>query len=273
MPSFNELITQGNAWLFFPFAMLLGAIHGLEPGHSKTMMTAFIISIQGTVWQAFLLGISATFSHTAVIWLLAFIGLRYSESLSIEELEPYFQLATGIIIVGLAGWMFYRTRQAQKEFRLHQDHHTHGHHDHDSHENHDHSHTESELEFGDAHERAHALELQKHLANRNITTGQIILFGLTGGLLPCPSAFAVLLVCLQLKEFTLGFALVLAFSLGLAVTLVVVGVVAAVSVKHATKRFKGFGEIARKLPYISSGIMALIGMLVAVQGLRHIFTH
>src|SRR3989338_6639567 len=105
MPSFNEYLAQGNAWLFFPMAILLGALHGLEPGHSKTMMTAFIVAIRGTVWQAFLLGVSATISHTAIIWTLAFVGMHYSSRLNVEELEPYFQLATGVVVIGLACWM------------------------------------------------------------------------------------------------------------------------------------------------------------------------
>jgi nickel/cobalt exporter len=42
----------GNIWLFIPSAILLGALHGLEPGHSKTMMAAFIVAIRGTVSQA-----------------------------------------------------------------------------------------------------------------------------------------------------------------------------------------------------------------------------
>ena len=84
----------------------------------------------------------------------------------------------------------------------------------------------------------------------------------------CPSAFAVLMLCLQLKEFTLGFALVLAFSLGLAITLVSVGSIAALSVRHATKRFKGFGEIARKAPYVSSVVLVILGCIIAAQGLR-----
>jgi nickel/cobalt transporter (NicO) family protein len=102
-----------------------------------------------------------------------------------------------------------------------------------------------------------------------VTTGQLILFGLTGGLLPCPSAFAVLMICLQLEQFTLGFALVLAFSVGLALTLVSVGSLAALSVKHASKHFKGFGEIARKAPYVSSVVLLVIGLLIAAQGVKH----
>jgi len=259
MPSFNEYIAQGNAWLFFPMTVLLGALHGLEPGHSKTMMTAFIVAIRGTVWQAFLLGVSAALSHTAIIWILAFIGLHYSSSFNVEELEPYFQMATGIVIVGIACWMLYRTRQAQKEAHSHGDHH-----------HHEEMAPVGDIEFGDAHERAHAAEMQKRLMNQRVTTGQVILFGLTGGLLPCPSAFAVLLVCLQLKKVSLGFALVLGFSIGLAVTLVTVGTIAAISVKHATKKFARFGEFARKVPYASSMVLILIGLLVVIQGLRHL---
>jgi ABC-type nickel/cobalt efflux system permease component RcnA len=51
VPSLAELLSQGagNAWLFIPSAILLGALHGLEPGHSKTMMAAFIVAIRGRV--------------------------------------------------------------------------------------------------------------------------------------------------------------------------------------------------------------------------------
>lgn len=257
MPSFNEYIAQGNPWLFLPMAVMLGALHGLEPGHSKTMMTAFIVAIRGTVWQAFLLGIAAAISHTAIIWVLALAGFHYSSSLNVAELEPYFKMATGLMVIGLACWMLYRTRQAQKEAHSHERHHPEG------------PATEGNIEFGDAHERAHAAKMQKQLTDRQVTTGQIIVFGLTGGLLPCPSAFAVLLVCLQLKKVTLGFALVLGFSIGLAITLVTTGCIAAISIKHASKKFKGFGEFARKVPYVSSTLLILIGLLVAIQGLRH----
>ena len=70
------------------------------------------------------------------------------------------------------------------------------------------------------------------------------MFGLTGGLIPCPAAITVLLLCLQLKEFTLGFVLVLCFSIGLAITLVTVGVAAALSVRHATNRWSWFSTFA-----------------------------
>lgn len=383
MTSFHEYLTQGNAWLFIPAAIVLGALHGLEPGHSKTMMAAFIIAIRGTVRQAVLLGFSATISHTVVIWLLAFVGLHYSGRIDPESTEPYFQVIAGVMVIGMAVWMFTRTRRDIHDAHHHHHRDAHGHdggdrHAHDqqprgSHggplvatgenerteisvfethapprfrlhfydgrlqpimvptdhaitletsrrdgskqvfefqtqgdclestseipephefqatlivsrdggspvtycarfeeEHHNHPPDSGGEDFADAHEREHAMEIEKRFASRNVTTGQLIMFGLTGGLMPCPAAFAVLLVCLQLKKFTLGFALVVAFSAGLAITLVGVGAIAAISLHHASKRFKGFGEIARRAPYISSSVMALIGIAVAVQGLRHL---
>src|ERR1700712_2321222 len=103
MTSLTDLIQQGSAhaWLLVPSAILLGALHGLEPGHSKTMMAAFIIAIRGTVPQAVLLGLSAALSHTAVVWVVALGGQYLGRGLSGEEVEPYFQLASGVIVAGV----------------------------------------------------------------------------------------------------------------------------------------------------------------------------
>lgn len=116
MPGFAELLSQGSehAWLFIPSAILLGALHGLEPGHSKTMMAAFIVAIRGTVTQAALLGIAATVSHTAVVWGIAFAGMYLWRGVDAESVEPYFQLASAAIIIAIALWMLWRTWQDQR---------------------------------------------------------------------------------------------------------------------------------------------------------------
>src|SRR6186997_941709 len=115
MTSFSEMLAHGNAWLFIPSAIVLGALHGFEPGHSKTMMAAFIIAIRGTVMQAVLLGLSATFSHTALIWVLALTGLHYSREIDIEKIEPWLQLFTGLVVIGMATWIFRRARREESE--------------------------------------------------------------------------------------------------------------------------------------------------------------
>ena len=371
--SFQDYLAHGQGWLFLPAAVLLGALHGLEPGHSKTMMASFIISIPGTVAQAALLGLSAAFSHTLIIWVLAAIGLHFSGQLDVEGLEPWFQLATGVIIVGMAAWMFTRIRRDRRATSHH--HHyadepkppgTQGAHggpllatganerieisvfetnvpprfrlyfydqrqqpiappadqtltletsrpDGTKHlfefthqgtylesvsnipephefsvglkvssggypityyssfeEHHHHSHDASQDGFVDAHQREHAQQLESRFAGQTVTTRQVVIFGLTGGLMPCPAAFAVLLLCLQIKQFALGFATVLAFSIGLAVTLVAVGSAAALSVREASRRFAGFAAFAHRLPYASVGLITAVGLVLAALGLKHI---
>jgi nickel/cobalt exporter len=385
MPSFAELLSQGagNAWLFIPSAILLGALHGLEPGHSKTMMAAFIVAIRGTVAQAVMLGLAATLSHTLIVWGIALGGMHLWQGVAPEAFEPWFQLISGLIIIAMALWMIWRTWQDRKRAQAGHDHRDHGHsHDHahgehhgfgqhghgeearridtghgvivlevfedgvpprwrmrterghawkaadvtietrrpdgavqrfafadrggylesvdeipDPHQfearvslghgNHTHDYDVSFSEdhghlharpttaglalandgYQDAHERAHANDIRKRFTDRNVTNWQIIVFGLTGGLIPCPAAITVLLLCLQLKEITLGAVLVLCFSIGLAITLVTVGAAAAISVRYASSRISWLSTVARRAPYVSGVLIIAVGIYVSLHGL------
>ena len=122
--------------------------------------------------------------------------------------------------------------------------------------------------YQDPHELAHANDIRNRFANREVTTSQIVMFGLTGGLIPCPASITVLLLCLQLKKIALGATLVLCFSIGLALTMVFSGVLAALSVKHISKKWSGFGELARKAPYFSSALILIVGLYVGYEGLH-----
>jgi len=120
--------------------------------------------------------------------------------------------------------------------------------------------------YQDPHELAHANDIRRRFANREVTTGQIVVFGVTGGLIPCPASITGLLLCLQLKRVTLGATLVLCFSIGLALTMVASGALAALSVRHVSRRWSGFGDFACKAPYISRIVIALVGLFVGYQG-------
>ncbi|WP_408641541.1 nickel/cobalt efflux transporter [Shimwellia pseudoproteus] len=137
---------------------------------------------------------------------------------------------------------------------------------------HEHHHHETDglvkgtKEYQDAHELAHANDIKRRFDGKEITNGQILLFGLTGGLIPCPAAITVLLICLQFKALTLGATLVVCFSIGLALTLVTVGVGAAVSVHQVAKRWHGFSAVAKKAPYFSSILIGCIGIYMGIHG-------
>lgn len=277
MANLGDLFRDGaaNAWLFAPTAVALGALHGLEPGHSKTMMAAFIAAVRGTVGQAVLLGLAATVSHTAIVWLVAMTGLYFGSRWNVDASEPYLELASGVLILAVAGWMMWQTWSARRGVvaRADHDHHSQSHHHHDDGHSHDHSHGDADggllaLDEAsmDAHERAHAQDIEKRFANRSVTTGQIVLFGLTGGLVPCPASITVLILCLQIGEVALGAVLVLCFSIGLALTMVAVGVAAAVGVRHASKRWSGFDQLAARAPYFSGALISVIGVYTLYSG-------
>jgi nickel/cobalt transporter (NicO) family protein len=357
MPDIAALIQSGttNLWLFIPTAILLGALHGLEPGHSKTMMAAFIIAVRGTVMQAILLGLAATVSHTAVVWAIALAGLHFGAAWSTEATEPYLQLVSAFLIIGIALWMLWRNWHDQNGEHHHHDQDgevrlvdighdnrlaldifekdvpprwrierlsgpaidaatlaletvrpdgsrqsfsfidrdglyesvedipepheftanlrvAHGNHAHaHSIEFREHHHTHGGLDVGldhdaGAHERAHAEDIRRRFANQRVTTGQIVVFGLTGGLIPCPASITILLLCLQLKQFTLGAMLVLCFSVGLALTMVTVGTAAAMSVHHVATRWEGFAVLARRAPYVSGVLIILVGLYTGYLG-------
>jgi len=267
MESLGTVIQQGSAsaLVLLPMALLLGALHGLEPGHSKTMMAAFIIAVRGTVPQAILLGLAAASSHVIIVWALALAALTWGADLSDERTEPWLLLVSGVIIILVAAWMFGRAWRDSRPTDTQHDHH----HDHSHGHHHDHLHRH-DPNLLDAHSRSHARQIEERFSGRPVTTGQVVLFGLTGGLLPCAAAVTVLIVCLQLQKFWLGVAMVGAFSVGLALTLVAVGVVAAWGAGHAARRFSGLDRWSRRLPFLSSALVALIGALMLASGWAHL---
>ena len=258
MPDIATLLQSGAAhpWLYLPAAVLLGALHALEPGHSKSLMAAFIVAIRGTPRQAAVLGVSAAVGHTIVVWLLALLGLYFGSRMNFDRIELWLVLISGLLIVALALRLLGAVKREAS-------HHDHGH-EHDRDHGHDHDHHLDD----DAHAAAHTRELEARFKGRAaVTNAEIAWFGFTGGLLPCPSAIAVLLVCLQLKAFTLGVAMVAAFSLGLAITLVAVGLAAAWGTEKAAQSWTGFEAWAPRLPYISASIVLLLGVVMSLRGL------
>ncbi|MEM7296540.1 MAG: nickel/cobalt efflux transporter [Pseudomonadota bacterium] len=267
-----------NPLLLFAMALVLGGLHGLEPGHSKTMMAAYIIATKGTIAQAILLGMSAAFSHSIIVWVLAYIALSYGNELIGEQLEPYFIAVSGIIVLAIAAWMFWQAWSARRPAPAVHGHayaHAHGHeHDHDHHHEGGHSHHHHHgHESADAHARAHAEEIEARLADGRTGTWQTVLFGLSGGLIPCPAAITVFLLCVQLGQFALGITLVSAFSLGLAITLVLIGVVAATGIGVVSKRMSSGSWIMDAAPYLSSLLIGAIGLLMIWAALHHLSGH
>jgi nickel/cobalt exporter len=105
------------------------------------MMAAYIVAIRGTIGQAILLGVCAALSHSLIVWIVAMLGLSLGKEILNSHFEAWLLIASGVIILGIATWMFRRTGQSLGWFRRHHHGHHHGHHHYD-HDHHDHHHDE-----------------------------------------------------------------------------------------------------------------------------------
>jgi len=167
MPDLSQIIqvSAAHAWFYLPVAVILGALHALEPGHAKSLMAAYIVSIRGTPGQAALLGLSAAVGHTIIVWILAIAAFLFGRNMIAEQAEPWLTLLSGVLVTLLAIRMFLRLRIGSHNHKHHHDHHHHHGHLHD----HGHMHHERQIKNG-------------------ASAADIVWFGFSGGLLPCPAA-------------------------------------------------------------------------------------
>ena len=94
----------------------------------------------------------------------------------------------------------------------------------------------------------------------------LIPLGISGGIVPCPPAIVALIFAFSVSRVGFGLAIILAFSLGLAVVLSAVGI-AVVSLRGFANRFESTGPILRFLPVLSALVVMGLGFAVIVQGL------
>lgn len=337
--------------VYLPVAIGLGALHALEPGHSKTLVAAYMINIKGTKRDAFFLGVSAATTHSIIVIALSVAALWLGREAFTEKAEHWLQIGSGIVvtILGLIllirQWMRLKPKAPAS--------HEHHHHapnpviistpiatgtveiidtpagermrftaDGDGNsltgvtvrirrdgsdeileltrqdatnpiylsnvapaephefkanvtlrsstgeesrpfamfepEGHGHSHDAHDDLDEDAHARAHAAAMPTYAEGQRPTMAQVIAFGAAGGMIPCSASITVMLLALSTGKFLLGVLAVLCFSVGLAATLVGMGMVVSVGADRLMKsqRFAGASRLA---PLISSGVIMLSG--------------
>src|SRR5262245_46784180 len=235
-PRPNVQVTSGNAFteligareltvsvvaLTLVVAATLGALHALEPGHGKTVVAAYLVGSRGTAWHAVILGLIVTASHTAGVYLLGAATVYASRDIVPERIYPWVALGSGLAIAALGLALFLRRYAGREAAHTHAHHHHHDGHHHDGHGDGDmpaHGH-------GHAHHHHHSHEDTGHHrhAPGRVSLSQLWALGITGGIVPCPAALVVLLSALSLRRVGFGLLLIVAFSLGLAVVLVAIG--------------------------------------------------
>jgi ABC-type nickel/cobalt efflux system permease component RcnA len=194
----EEQISVGFVLTAMAIAFAFGMLHALGPGHGKTVVAAYLVGERGTARHALFLGATVTLTHTSSVFALGLVTLYASQFILPERLFPWLTLASAVTVVALGGYLVMsrlaglRARAGDEVAAGHGHAHDHGH--------------------RHGHEHAAAMSWR-----------QLVPLGVSGGLIPCPSALVVLLGAISLHRVELGLVLVLAFSLGLAAVLTGIG--------------------------------------------------
>ena len=282
----------------------LGALHALEPGHGKTIVAAYLVGSRGTAAHACLLGLIVTASHTAGVYLLGAITLYASRYVVPDRLYPWLSVISGLTIAGVGLYLFLLRRRGDGYGHAHPHVHAHDHphvhhHDHDHVHSHSHSHSHSHthlhaheseahgkahahLVMGDTHDEvAHSHEVvfagedngvtdhsHSHVPRSgSISYRELLVLGITGGMVPCPAALVVLLSAVTVHRIGFGLFLIVAFSVGLAAVLIGIGLLT-VCAGRFMSRFKMEGPLVRRwLPMTSAAVITLLGLGITAKAM------
>jgi ABC-type nickel/cobalt efflux system permease component RcnA len=253
-------LTLGAILVSILVAMFWGAVHALSPGHGKAIVAAYLVGTRGTARQAFYLGGIVTVTHTIGVFALGLVTLGLSEFLVPDQLYPWLNLVAALLVVGV-GLAVLRHRLRGWQRRRPRGHHDHAHSsDHDHQHDHDHHHGE-----GHEHEHGHGHGHHHHSPPALGWRG-LLSVGVSGGLLPCPSALVVLLAAISLQRVGYGLVLILAFSVGLAATITGIGLLA-IGAKRFFASASFQGPIVRALPAVSALVILGFGIVMTIRAL------
>ncbi len=209
-------------------ALFWGAAHALSPGHGKAIVAGYLVGARGTARHALLLGAIVTATHTVGVFALGLVTLALSSVLLPEQLYPWLNLVAALLVVGVGvGVVRARLAHARTHARGH-----HHHHDHD-------------------HE----------LSGRSLLG-----VGISGGIVPCPTALVVLLGAISLHRVGFGLVLIVAFSIGLAASIAGIGLIA-VAARGALSRVGFDGRLVRALPAMSAVLVLALGLAMTARAL------
>ena len=228
----RQRLTPGIVVLSLLIAACLGGLHALSPGHGKTVVAAYLVGSRGTARHALLLGLVVTASHTIGVFLLGLVTLALSKAIVPEKLYPAIQFLSGLTIVVIGATLFARRLGR----RIPEDH-------------------------GHSHEADVPPDAP--------TASALLALGVSGGILPCPSALVVLLSAIALHRVGFGLVLIVAFSAGLASVLSGIGILV-VRAGRFLGRFESAGTWARKLPAFSALLIGALGFVIAARALAEV---
>jgi nickel/cobalt exporter len=231
-------------------AMFWGAVHALSPGHGKAVVAAYLVGARGTAQHAMFLGLTVTLTHTAGVFALGGVTLYLSRFILPEDLYPWLSVASGLLVIGIGTTLAWTRLRAGRD------------HSHDHHEHADHNAPLTHSHGGRTH-----THLPPGAHGTPVTWRALLALGVSGGLIPCPSALVLLLGAISLGRLEFGLLLVTAFSLGLAGVLTAIGLLL-VYARRLFERLSFAPRVPRLLQVASAATISIAGVLIVVESLR-----
>ena len=244
-----DLLDRGSgsfAFVLLGLAFFFGSAHALTPGHGKTMVAAYLVGERGTLQHAVGLGLTTSLTHTGSVLVVAAILALVSPSLE-KSIHSGFSLFSGVLVAVLGACLLVaRLRSGIRWFADER--------------------TDRSAEDGACASRSEEGSPCPSPSNGPSWSGLLTL-GISGGMVPCWDAVALLLFAAAEGQLARAFFLLLSFSAGLAGTLVAVGVLAV--------QFRGFlagrlgsGRIVQSLPVLSAAAILAVGLYLCVLTLH-----
>lgn len=265
----SSLVTRADVGL--PIAALtlllafgLGALHALGPGHGKTIMAAYLVGGGNALRHALTVGVAISLMHTASVLGLGLVTMYATRLFPPERVYPWLGALSGVVALGLgARLLVVRWRANRRRDGL-----AHGHGPGEGSEQHAHGHGEGSKQHLHSGHQPEALDRSHPVPARPLSRTGLVALAMSGGILPSPTAFLVLVAAIALHRVGYGLALVAAFSLGLASALTAVGVVAVRAGSFVSRRFGH--RAGRSLSIGSAAALFVAGLFVATRAIVQI---
>lgn len=247
-------ITPAIALFGLLLAFGLGAMHAMSPGHGKTVVGAYLVGSRGTPQQAVFLGLTVTLTHTLGVFALGLITLVASKYVLPEKLMPFLSFISGLLVFYIGITLFKGRLFSAMGWRKA--------------DLHGHDHAQGRFEHThDGSTHAHDGHTHTHAPPEEITWKSLLALGVSGGLLPCPSALVLMLSAISLGRIGYGLILTLVFSLGLAATLTGVGLAFLYLGKALGGSRLADNRAFKTIPVFSALVIACIGAGICYSSL------
>lgn len=251
-------LTPGQIVLMFAAALLLGGIHALTPGHGKALVAAYLVGSRGTLRHAAALGGIVTLTHTGSVVLIGSLILLAANLLLPQIVIPGLEILSGIIIFFLGLHLFYRGWRSFKSL-----------------------HRARQNSPEDGNDKSQKISINQPI-NVRVFDGvlseggkiadkkswrSLIALGISGGLVPCPDAIAILFAAVAINRIVLGLSVILTFSLGMAVVLILIGS-AVVRSRSLLDKSSLLQRVSHLVPMLSGLIILGLGLGLSIRSFR-----